>query len=118
MKKIAFVTPWYGEDISGGAEAMLRGLVHHLYEAGVDLEVLTTCVRDFRSDWSVDYHPAGTSTCAGIPVRRFPVRPRDTAAFDRVNAKLMKNQRITEKEETTFIRVMFNFPSLYQYMSE
>lgn len=118
MKKIAFVTPWYGEDISGGAEAMLRGLVHHLYAAGVDLEVLTTCVRDFRSDWSVDDHPVGTSTCAGIPVRRFSVRPRDTAAFDRVNAKLMKNQRITEKEETTFQREMVNSPSLYQYISE
>ena len=118
MKKIAFVTPWYGEDISGGAETFLRGLVHHLYDAGVELEVLTTCVRDFRSDWSADYHPAGVSLCAGIPVRRFPVRPRDTAAFDRVNTRLMKNQRITEKEETIFQREMVNSPSLYQYISE
>ena len=118
MKKIAFVTPWYGEEISGGAEAELRGLVHHLSDAGVELEVLTTCVYDFRSDWSVDYHPVGKSICAGIPVRRFPVRPRDTAAFDKVNAKLMSNQPITDKEEFTFQREMINSPSLYQYIAE
>ena len=118
MKKIAFVTPWYGEDISGGAEAELRGLVHHLYDAGVDLEVLTTCVRDFRSDWSMDYHPAGMSLCAGIPVRRFPVRPRDTAAFDRVNAKLMKNQFVSREEEWIYQEEMINSPPLYQYISQ
>lgn len=118
MKKIAFVAPWYGEEISGGAEAELRGLVHHLSDAGVELEVLTTCVYDFRSDWSVNYHPAGISVCAGIPVRRFPVRARDTAAFDRINAKLMNNQKITDKEELIFQQEMINSPGLYQYIAE
>lgn len=116
MKKIAFVTPWYGEEISGGAEAELRGLVHHLSDAGVELEVLTTCVYDFRSDWSVNYHPAGISVCAGIPVRRFPVRPRDTAAFDKVNAKLMRNQEINAIEEKIYQEEMVNSPQLYQYI--
>ena len=51
-KKIAFVAPWYGEKISGGAETLLRELVHHLQDAGVKLEVLTTCVESFRSDWN------------------------------------------------------------------
>ena len=50
MKKIGFVAPWYGEKIGGGAEAELRGLVHHLIDAGVALEVLTTCAEAFRSD--------------------------------------------------------------------
>ena len=36
MKKIGFVTPWYGEEIPGGAEAELRGVVHHLKDAGAE----------------------------------------------------------------------------------
>jgi len=118
LRKLAFVTPWYGEDISGGAEAELRGLVHHLLDAGVELEVLTTCVRDFRSDWSIDFHSAGESICAGVPVRRFPVRPRDTAAFDRVNAKLMGNQKISAEEERIYQKEMINSPQLYQYIAQ
>lgn len=118
MKKIGFVTPWYGEDISGGAEAELRGLVHHLHDAGVDLEVLTTCVKDFRSDWNVDHHPAGLELCAGIPVRRFPVRRRNVRAFDTVNAKLMRGQPITIREEKLFQREMVNSPALYRYIRE
>ena len=39
MKKIGFVIPWFGFDIPGGAEAELKGLVLHLSEAGVPLEV-------------------------------------------------------------------------------
>lgn len=116
MKKLAFVTPWYGENISGGAEAALRGLVHHLQDAGVALEVLTTCVKDFRSDWSKNAHPAGLTDCAGIPVRRFPVRRRDTAAFDGVNAKLMRNQPVGDAEAETFLKEMINSPDLYRYI--
>ena len=59
MKKIGFVIPWYGETIGGGAEAELRGVVHHLQDAGVELEVLTTCVEKFASDWSVNFHKPG-----------------------------------------------------------
>ena len=56
MKKIGFVIPWYGEKIGGGAEAELRGVVHHLKDAGVELEVLTTCVECFASDWNRNFH--------------------------------------------------------------
>ena len=89
MKKIGFVIPWYGETIGGGAEAELRGVVHHLQDAGVELEVLTTCVEKFASDWSVNFHKPGLTEEAGIPVRRFPVRRRDEAAFGFINNKLM-----------------------------
>ena len=30
MKKIAFVVPWYGDKIPGGAETELRGLIKDL----------------------------------------------------------------------------------------
>ena len=116
MKKIGFVTPWYGESITGGAEAELRGLVHHLTDDGMDLEVLTTCVRGFTDDWNVNYHKRGAAVENGIRVRRFPVRKRDTAAFDQVNAKLINGRRITPAEEDIFCREMINSPELYDYI--
>ena len=118
MKKIGFVTPWYGETIGGGAEAELRGVVHHLKDAGVELEVLTTCVAKFASDWNTDYHQPGLTEEAGIPVRRFPVRKRDEAAFGAVNNKLMTGLAVTPAEEELFCREMINSPELYDYMLE
>ena len=116
MKKIAFVAPWYGEDIGGGAEAELLDLAHHLKDAGVEPEILTTCVKDFRSDWNVNFHRPGLTEEAGIAVRRFPVRKRDTAAFDRVNARLMTGKPLSRDDEETYCREMVNSPKLYEWL--
>lgn len=118
MKKIGFVTPWYGENIPGGAEMELRGIVTHLYESGIELEVLATCVKEFGSDWNVDYYKEGVEIINGIVVRRFPVRKRNTAAFDEVNYKLINQMRVTDEEEEIFMQEMVNSPKLYQYMQE
>ena len=118
MKKIGFVIPWYGEKIGGGAEAETRGVVHHLKDAGVAVEVLTTCVECFQSDWNRDFHDPGLTEEAGIPVRRFRVRKRNAQAFDEVNLKLMNNIRLNREEEETFCREMVNSPDLYDYIRE
>lgn len=118
MKKIGFVTPWYGDNIPGGAEMELRGLVTHLHESGTELEVLTTCVKEFGSDWNVNYYREGTEIINEITVRRFPVRKRNTVAFDEVNYKLINQIQITEEEEMVFVREMVNSPKLYQYMQD
>ena len=52
MKKIGFVVPWYGEKISGGAESETRDLVKNLHAKGIEVEILTTCVKQFTSDWN------------------------------------------------------------------
>ncbi len=116
MKKIGFVTPWYGETIGGGMEAELRGLVHHLKDAGTDLEVLTTCVQSFGSDWNRNFHKPGLTEEAGIPVRRFRVRKRNTAAFDAVNAKLMTGQPLAAGDEEIYCREMINSKRLYSWI--
>ena len=87
MYKIAFVIPWYGEGIPGGAEMELREVAGHLQKAGVEVEVLTTCVKDFTADWNQNYYAAGVAMVYDVPTRRFPVRKRDTATFDRINAQ-------------------------------
>ena len=48
MQKIGFVIPWYGENIPGGAEMELREVATHLQKAGMEVEILTTCVKDYR----------------------------------------------------------------------
>ena len=117
MKKIGFVIPWYSEKIPGGAEMELRGLTTHLHESGVELEILTTCVKEFSSDWNDNYFRAGVETVHGFTLRRFKVRKRDTAAFDAVNFKIMNGQSITPEEQETYVRESVNSPELYEYMA-
>lgn len=118
MKTIAFVCPWYGDSIPGGAEAALRTVSQHLHTAGFPVEILTTTVREFTADWNENYYQEGiTENALGIPVRRFAVRRRDTAAFDRVNAKLMKGLPVSLAEEEIFHQEMINSPKLYEYIA-
>lgn len=119
MKKIGFVTPWYGDYISGGAEAMLRDLTENLHRKNIPVEILTTCVKDFRSDWNKNYYREETALNKnGIAVRHFKVRKRNTNAFNAVNMKFMKNIPTTTEEEKIFLHEMVNSTSLYRYMKE
>ena len=119
MKKIGFVIPWYGEDIPGGAEMELRQVTDRLHKAGVELEILSTCIKDAGSDWSKNFHKEGTETASnGVVVRRFRVGERNAAAFDAVNGKLMKGMRITPREEDIFLTEMAECSALYSYMKE
>lgn len=116
--KVAFVSPWFSEKIQGGAEMLLRTVTRYLKDAGVDVEILTTQVRNFQSDWSKNYYPEGTEYIWNIPVTRFPVRKRDTRRFDEINRKLMKGEHISAEEENDYLREMVNSPELYTYIRE
>jgi len=85
--KIAFVIPWYG-DIPGGAEHECRGTAENMMTRGIDVEILTTCVKDFLSDWNTNYYKEGIYELNGVPIRRFEVRKRNTRLFDKINFKL------------------------------
>ena len=116
MKKIGFVIPWYAENIPGGAEMETREVTKHLKAAGMDVEILTTCVKEFVSDWSVNYYPAGEEIIHNVPVKRFKVKKRDTKKFDPVNIKLMNGEHPSAEEEIDFIEEMVNSPDLYKYI--
>lgn len=115
--KIAFVIPWYG-DIPGGAETECRQTAEKLQKSGLDVEILTTCVKQFLSDWNTDHYSEGTYKENGITVRRFSVRKRDTKKFDQVNFKLMNNCRISPIEEQIYIENMINSDDLYSYIRD
>lgn len=118
MKKIGFVVPWHGQNIPGGAEMALRGVTEHLHKAGISIEILTTCVREFTADWNENFHKPGLTEENGIPVRRFKVRKRNVDAFNRVNIKLMNDELLTSAEEEIFCREMINSPDMYKYIEQ
>ena len=68
--KLAFVVQRYGTEILGGSEYHCR-LVAERLASKHDVEVLTTCARDYVT-WKNEL-PAGTEKVNGISVRRFPV---------------------------------------------
>lgn len=115
--KLAFVTPWYG-NIPGGAESECRRTVENLQKHGIEVEILTTCVKEFLSDWSTDFYEEGIYNLNGVGIHRFSVRKRDTARFDKINYKLMRGLEISLDEEKTFMREMVNSPGLYSYIAE
>lgn len=119
MEKTGIVTPWFGMDIPGGAEAEVRELAIHLQDAGMELEILTTCVKEFASDWSENYHKEGSYEENGIRIRRFAVRKRNTRQFDAVNRKLMKGRiPLSPQEEEIYVKEMINSPGLYEYIEK
>jgi glycosyltransferase involved in cell wall biosynthesis len=89
MKPIAIVIPWFGDNLTGGAEQQAFQIATRLASRGHAVEVLTTCNLSFESDWAINHHPEGTTEEFGLTIRRFPVEPREAKNFDRVNEQLL-----------------------------
>ena len=85
--RVAIVTPWYGEEATGGAESLARELASRL-AAHDEVTVLTTTSRSFIAEWDVDYHKPGRARSGAITVRRFRVNPRNRELFQRLNEEL------------------------------
>ena len=114
--KIAFICPWYGKDIAGGAEAECRRTVENLHQRGVAVEVWTTCLRDFEGDWSLNHYRVGDYQVEGVLVKRFAVSRRNGELFGRLNQQIMSGEPLTREEETLFFEHMINSPGLSQHI--
>jgi glycosyltransferase involved in cell wall biosynthesis len=112
---LAFVVPWYGRDIAGGAEAECRATARALRDRGVPVEILTTCARDHASPWT-DHHPEGVTEEDGFVVRRFKVRPRDPERYGRLQWRLNLGGTLTSFEEEDFVHESINSNDLYAYL--
>jgi glycosyltransferase involved in cell wall biosynthesis len=87
--RLAIVTPWFGEDLKGGAEQLAWQLATRLAVRGHAVDVLTTCSRAFASDWSHDHYAPGAYELRGCRVHRFALDDRDAGAFDGANAVML-----------------------------
>ncbi len=85
--KLAFVTPRYGTEVIGGAEAAARMLAERLCQRpGWQVDVLTSCAMDHLT-WE-NTEPAGTSSVNGVTVHRFPTAAQRQLEYFDLDAKI------------------------------
>jgi len=116
--KIAFVIPFYGADIGGGAEMLCRRLAENLAFRGVNVEVLTTTLRGLSSDWNESYYEPGVYDVNGVPVRRFLPRPIDTDVFVPINNRLVGREPVSLEEEIGYMSNAINSDAMYAYIGD
>ena len=125
MTRTAFVIPWFGRDLLGGAEQHIFQVSTRLAARGHRIEVLTTCCRSFHDDWQENFHPEGTSNESGVVVRRFRLQRRDPSAFDIANRELLEmNERkkapgvcsVSERAARAFVDHNIHSPGLLDYL--
>ena len=81
--KIAIVVQRYGAEVLGGSELLSRLIAERL-AAHHEVEVLTTCARDYVT-WKNEYEE-GDDRIRGVTVRRFATsHTRDIDAFNRLS---------------------------------
>jgi glycosyltransferase involved in cell wall biosynthesis len=116
-RRAAFVVPWYGEKIPGGAEAETRRTAQNLAGAGVEVTVLTTCLSGLGSDWDNDQYPPGETLEDGVRVIRFPSAKRDGARFNALNTRICGGHQVSAAEEQTFFANMVHSAELFGYLA-
>jgi glycosyltransferase involved in cell wall biosynthesis len=112
--KIAFIVQRYGTEVLGGSEHLCR-LVAERLTTQHDVEVLTTCARDYVT-WKNEY-AEGSDRIRGVTVRRFASsRVRDIDAFNRYS-EWIYNHPHTRAEEMEWLRQQGPWcPSLVDYL--
>jgi glycosyltransferase involved in cell wall biosynthesis len=94
--KLAFVIQRYGADVLGGSEHLCR-LVAERLALGHDVDVLTTCARDYVT-WRNEY-PEGADRIRGVTVRRFAnALTRDIDAFNTYSDWIFNNPHSRQDE--------------------
>jgi glycosyltransferase involved in cell wall biosynthesis len=113
--RIGFVPPRFGDDVIGGAEALIRETAEGLAARGWDSEILTTCARDHFT-WANELAP-GVEEHGKLVVRRFPT-VLDTPRQERqaIEAAILRGERVSLDEQQRWMNDDLRVPELYHYL--
>jgi glycosyltransferase involved in cell wall biosynthesis len=112
--KIAFIIQRYGPEVLGGSEHLCR-LVAERLAATHDVDVITTCARDYVT-WKNEF-PEGADRVKGVTLRRFPTAAvRDIDAFNAYSEWIYQNSH-SPADEMNWLKQQGPWaPALIEYL--
>ena len=112
--KLAFIVQRYGTEVLGGSEHLCRLLAERM-AAQHEVEVLTTCARDYVT-WKNE-SPEGTDRIRGVTVRRFAnARTRDIEEFNKYSEWIYNNPH-SRSDEMEWLKQQGPWcPGLIEYL--
>jgi glycosyltransferase involved in cell wall biosynthesis len=112
--KLAFIIQRYGTEVLGGSEHLCRLMAERL-AVQHEIDVLTTCARDYVS-WANEY-PEGADRIRGVTVRRFAnARTRDMTTFNTYSDWIYNNPH-TRADEMEWLKQQGPWsPALIEYL--